>query len=114
MEHAKTADELRGVQVGVYRGMGWKVVQEDGPDAETIGPNGARWFILGADAARLADPSFERRIDELRDLRCDDGERERRCLVDVVTTPDCEEQTNAVLARLGLGGAAHVNVYVTA
>lgn len=113
MANATTAEELRALQVAVYRGMGWRVVHEDGPDAETIGPSGARWFTLGADAARLDDPGFERRIDELRDLRCDDGERERRCLVDVVTTPDCEERTNAVLERLGLDRAAHVNVYVT-
>ena len=106
-----TRDELCRVQVDVYRRGGWRIVEEGDAEAVAVGEEGRRWYIFGVDAERAADPDFERRIDELREVRQGAPGPSWRCPVDLVVTQQNEEAATELLRRLRLHDAAHVNVY---
>lgn len=107
-----TSEELRETQVDVYRRMGWRIDAEDGADAVAFGPNDVPWFIFGADPDRLADPGFERRIDAMREHRHHNGDRPWLCPVDIVVDRSGHAAADAMMRRLRLDGANHVNVYL--
>lgn len=109
-----TREELCRIQADVYRRGGWRVAIEGDAEAVATSEEGRRWFIFGADAERLSDPAFERRIDELREVREDRSGPGWRCPVDLVVTAECEQAANALLRRLRLHDATHVNVYTAA
>lgn len=91
-----------------YRGSGWKVEAGDGA-LEATGPHGVKWIGRAVVVEDLRSEDFEAEIVDLADRRMPEGGELRP--LDLLPAPECRDQLDALLERVGLSGHTHVSVY---
>lgn len=94
-----------------YRSQGWPVEHGDDGTVRAAGSGGVTWIGLPVVATDLADEEFESRLLALGEERTGDG---RRCPLELLPSPDCNDELRALLRRLRLDQRGHVEVYATA
>lgn len=91
-----------------YRSCGWKIESADG-HLEATGPHGVKWIGRTVVADDLTSREFEAEIIDLADRRMPGGKELRP--LDLLPAPECRENLEQLLDRLGLGDDPHVQVY---
>lgn len=91
-----------------YRSCGWKIEAGDG-HLEATGPHGVKWIGRAVVPDDLGDDAFEAEIIDLADRRMPGGNELRP--LDLLPAPECRDELDELLARIGLAGNPHVSVY---
>lgn len=92
-----------------YRSSGWRVKRGDETTVFADGPGGVTWIGTAVIPADLEKEGIEDRFRDLAERRMDRGGE--LCPFELLPSPDCKDDLQALLERIGIAGRGNVAVY---
>lgn len=104
-----TRRELLETLEAEYRGSGWRVRRDDEATIFADGPGGVTWIGTAVVPADLEQDGIEERFKDLAERRMDGGGE--LCPFELLPSPDCKDDLQALLKRIGIADRGNVAVY---
>lgn len=92
-----------------YRGSGWTVKRAADGTLFANGPGGVTWIGAAIVSADLEDEATAERLREMAEQRMESGGE--LCPLELLPSPDCEQELKALLSRIGIADRSNVDVY---
>jgi hypothetical protein len=92
-----------------YRRSGWSVKRAADGTLYANGPGGVTWIGTAILAEDLEDEAVAERLRALADQRMDAGGE--LCPLDLLPSPECEQELKDLLGRIGIADRSNVDVY---
>lgn len=104
-----TRRELLETLEAHYRGSGWRVKRDGEATVFADGPGGVTWIGTAVVPADLEQDGIEDRFRDLAERRMDRGGE--LCPFELLPSPDCKDDLQAMLERIGIADRGNVAVY---
>jgi hypothetical protein len=92
-----------------YRESGWRVKRGNGATVFADGPGGVTWIGAAVIRADLEEDGVEERLKDLAERRMEGGGE--LCPFELLPSPDCKDELQELLERIGIAGRGNVAVY---